>query len=38
MMDLAIQFSGSNPNMPPLGTWLGIGMIVLIIFMARRGK
>lgn len=35
---LAIQLSGSNPNIPPLGTFLGIGLIVAIVFLARRRR
>lgn len=33
-----IQLSGDNPNVPPLGTIIGIGMIVAIIVLRRRGR
>ena len=37
MGHLAIQLSGSNPNIPPLGTWIGVILIFLIIRGAKGG-
>ena len=37
MAHLAIQLSGSNPNVPPLGTLVGLGMLIFIIAGLKKG-
>ena len=35
---LAVQLSGSNPDVPPLGALLGVALLVLIFLSAGRKR